>query len=401
MHIYGFRLAEQQIKILQSFLADNVVLKTFSLQEPIDQEHTLLVVSDMAALQEILNDPKMQNASVLLWNQLDEVLMANAWLAYCHSEWHYLKLALETAQKSTTTTVILGSSYAKYGISAQQLGKQCVNLGLDAQDIYYTCQLGKLVIKNNPNIQQVVLASGYYWFYSDISRANTPYTKGLITETYYPILKDAHHVCNLNELKLRSYIPDNLSFLDEEKTMNFYCRLIYQQQKGESAKLSKNFVYDAEKACWNINNRYIPATFDKAYPNEIPWKLLPPQEKDSFAVERCCDHNKLLRHIESYEENKKILNEFVLFCNNIGVEVYILCMPQTRDYLRHLLPEFQEHYFAALDAIEGAYQFLDFHETDIFEDQDYMDQDHLGPQGAEKVTAFLKELLVPSRDQRG
>ncbi len=398
MHIYGFRLKEQQRQTLQSLLADNVVLKTFSPQEPIDQEHSLLVISDMAALQEILNDPKMQNASVLLWNQLDEVLMANAWLSYCHSEWRYLQLALETAQKSTTTTVILGSSYAKYGLSAQQLGPQCVNLGLDAQDIYYTCKLGKLVIENNPNIQQVVLASGYYWFYSDISRADSMYAKGLITETYYPILKDAHHACYSNDLKLRSYIPDNLSFLDEEKTMNFYCRLIYQQQKGESAKLSKNFVYDSEKACWNMNSRYLPPTSDQVYPNEIPWKRLPPQVKDAFAAERCRDHNKLLRHLESYEENKKILNQFVLFCNNIGVEVYILCMPQTEDYLRHLLPEFQERYFAALDAIEGTYQFLDFHEADIFEYQDYLDQDHLGPQGAEKVTTFLKELLALSKD---
>ena len=66
MYIYSYRLKEQQMQTLQSFLADNVVLKTFSPQEPIDQEHSLLVISDMAALQEILNDPKMQNASVLL-----------------------------------------------------------------------------------------------------------------------------------------------------------------------------------------------------------------------------------------------------------------------------------------------------------------------------------------------
>ena len=126
--------------------------------------------------------------------------------------------------------------------------------------------------------------------------------------------------------------------------------------------------------------------------------MLPKNIKDAFAVERCRDHNKLLRHIESYEENKEILNQFVTLCNTIGVEVYILCMPQTKYYLRHLLPEFRERYFAALDTIEGTYQFLDFHDADIFDDQDYLDQDHLGPQGAEKATAFLKELLASSKD---
>lgn len=398
MYIYSYRLEEQQRQTLQSFLSDNVVLKTFSPQEPLVQGTVLVIIADMAAAQEVWKYSQVQNVPIVLWDQLEKVLIACAWQAYCHSEWRYLQLALETVQKPTTNTIVLGSSYAKYGISAQQLGAQCVNLGLDAQDIYYTCKLGQLVVKSNPNIQQVVLASGYYWFYSDISRANSAYAQGLITNTYYPILKDAHHASNLNNLEPQSYLSADMDFLNEEKAMDFYCRLLYQQQNGESAKLSRNFVYNAEKTSWEMNSRFVRTTFDQTHSDEMTWHLLSPMVKDAFAVERCRDHNKLLRHIESYEENKEILNQFVTLCNTIGVEVYILCMPQTKYYLRHLLPEFRERYFAALDTIEGTYQFLDFHDADIFDDQDYLDQDHLGPQGAEKATAFLKELLALSKD---
>ena len=180
MYIYSYRLEEQQRQTLQSFLSDNVVLKTFSPQEPLVQGTVLVIIADMAAAQEVWKYSQVQNVPIVLWDQLEKVLIACAWQAYCHSEWRYLQLALETVQKPTTNTIVLGSSYAKYGISAQQLGAQCVNLGLDAQDIYYTCKLGQLVVKSNPNIQQVVLASGYYWFYSDISRANSAYAQGLI-----------------------------------------------------------------------------------------------------------------------------------------------------------------------------------------------------------------------------
>lgn len=127
--------------------------------------------------------------------------------------------------------------------------------------------------------------------------------------------------------------------------------------------------------------------------NEVSWKFLPSTAKDAFARSRCKSHNKLLRHVDSYRENKEILNQFITFCNQRNVNAYILCMPQTEYYLLHLDPQFQRDYFAALDTVEGIYHFLDFHEVNIFSPQDYIDQDHLSPSGALKTTAILKELI--------
>lgn len=397
MNLYSYRLKQELFETLSSLVADDIILKHYSKGEPFDPEESLLILPDLSAAQEIAQDPTMQEAHFMLWSELEPVLTTCAWSAYCGAEWRYLQLALETAKQPAIDTVLLGSSYAKYGLSALQIGNGCVNLGLDAQDIYYTCRLGQMVIEKNQNIRQVVLASGYYWFFSDISRADTAYARELITDTYYPILKDAHHAKSLNGSVPQAFLPQELRFLDEDKTISHYCRQIYQQRRGDSAKMVKNFEYDFTTGSWKMNNRYPNTSLGDIRAGELPWYMLPAQVKDAFAADRCRNHNKLLRHTESYEENKEILNQFVTFCNQRNIQLYILCMPQTAEYLRHLSPQFKEHYFAALDAIEGEFQFLDFHEADIFQHEDYLDQDHLGPRGAEKATTFLKELLDSSR----
>ena len=68
-------------------------------------------------------------------------------------------------------------------------------------------------------------------------------------------------------------------------------------------------------------------------------------------------------------------------------------MPQTDHYLRYLDAKLKQDYYATLDCIEGDYIFLDFHGVELLGPEDYMDQDHLNPSGAKKITHFAKELV--------
>ena len=397
MNIYSYRLNPEQIETLRYILSDDASLKIYSEEEAIQGEQSLIIVSDVAAGQELLKRRQLDQIPILRWDAIESTIMEYAWVAYCNAECYYLQFAMERIENTDIDTVILGSSYAKYGLSAHQIGANCVNLGLNAQDIYYTCKLGCRVIEKNPKVRNIVLAAGYYWFFSDISLAKTEYGRGLITDTYYPILKDVHHAVNLDVSVHVKYLPHELNFLDEKRTMIQYGKTLYRQQNGESAKMTRKYAYSPSDRYWQMVNRYPRKPLENVGAGEIFWYMLPKNIKDAFAVERCRDHNKLLRHIESYEENKEILNQFVLFCNTRDINVYILCMPQTEDYLRHLAPQFREYYYTALDAIEGTYQFLDFHDANIFNHEDFLDQDHLGPKGAKKATMFLKEMLDSNR----
>lgn len=397
MNIYSYRLNPEQIETLRYILSDDASLKIYSEEEAIQGEQSLIIVSDVAAGQELLKRRQLDQIPILRWDAIESTIMEYAWVAYCNAECYYLQFAMERIENTDIDTVILGSSYAKYGLSAHQIGANCVNLGLDAQDIYYTCKLGYRVIEKNPRVRNIVLAAGYYWFFSDISRADTAYARGLITGTYYPILKDVHHAVNLDVSVHEKFLPRELNFLDENRTMIQSCKKLYCQQNGESAKMTKKYAYSPSDGYWKMINRYPRKLLENVPTGEISWYMIPPNAKDAFAVRRCSDHNKLLRHMASYEENKEVLNQFVSFCNRRDIDVYILCMPQTQDYIRHLAPQFREYYYTALDAIEGTYQFLDYHDANVFNHEDYLDQDHLGPKGAEKATMFLKEMLDSNR----
>lgn len=393
MNIYSYRLGPEQFETLRHILSDDAILEIYSEEEAIQSEQSLIIVPDVAVGQELLKRRHLERIPILRWDAIESTIMERAWVAYCNAECYYLDFAIKRIEKQETDTVILGSSYAKYGLSARQIGANCVNLGLDAQDIYYTCKLGYRVIEKNPRVRNIVLAAGYYWFFSDISRAESAYGKGLITGTYYPILKDVHHAANLDLSVYEKFLPHELNFLDEKRAMIQYCKKIYRQQNGESAKMTKKYAYNPNNGCWQIVNRYPRKRLEDVATGEVFWYMLPPNVKDALAVQRCNDHNKLLRHIASYQENKEVLNQFVSFCNTRDINIYILSMPQTEDYMRHLAPQFREYYYTALDAIEGTYQFLDYHDANVFNHEDYLDQDHLGPKGAEKATIFLKEML--------
>lgn len=394
--IYYYGLTEEQYKCLEQIVKTNTALKALPEDSSQFDAHGTLIIPEESVIQRLPLELIQRNPPILCWDRMEHYLLEAAWQAYCNAEQYYLRYALKRAYSPETDTLILGSSYAKYGLSASAIGKSCVNLGLDAQDIFYTCKLGMKVIEHNPNLCHIVLASGYYWFYSDVSRAKSEYARNLIANTYYPVLKDAHHAAGASFTEQCRFLSEELAFLDESSTLTYYCRKFYDSCGGESAKISRTFAL--KPSGWSICNRYVLKPSGAIGAGEYSWEMLPDAVKDAFAQIRCKDHNKLLRHIESFEENKGILNQFILFCNQKKINVYILCMPQTKAYLRHLDPRFQSDYEMALDEIEGIYHFIDFHEVDMFRAEDYMDQDHLSPLGAAKATTVLEELIDSCRE---
>lgn len=391
MKLYCYGLQTENLSCLKQIVKPGTEVLPISGEGFELDKDDVLILSSAEDMQRLDVEELSTSCPVHCWDQIYQSLLEKAWPEYCSAEQYYLHYALEKALESTVDTLFLGSSYAKYGLSATEFGDSCVNLGLDAQDMYYTCKLATKAIECNPNIRHIVLASGYYWFYSDISRAKSDYARNLIADTYYPILKDIHHADHTFTIQQRNPIFKKFHFLDQQKTFTYFCHVYYEHCNGESAKVTRTFALGPQG--WRVCNRFLLRQENQLVPNEMRWYLLPASVKDSLARARCKDHNRLLQHTESYQENTAILNQFITLCNQKNINVYILCMPQTEYYLWHLEPRFKQDYFAALDKVTGEYHFLDFHEASIFQPEDYIDQDHLSPSGAKKTTAILKELI--------
>ena len=93
--------------------------------------------------------------------------------------------AFKKARSSETTTLMIGSSYGRDGFFPKLINDNCVNLAHKSQDVYYSCLIAKKVLEVNPNIKDIILGTGYYFFYTDISRSKGEQEQnGLIANIY-------------------------------------------------------------------------------------------------------------------------------------------------------------------------------------------------------------------------
>ena len=108
MNIYSYQLNPEQIETLRYILSDDARLKIYSEEEAIQTEQSLIIVSDVAAGQELLKRRQLDQIPILRWDAIESTIMERAWVAYCNAECYYLDFAIKRIEKQETDTVILG-----------------------------------------------------------------------------------------------------------------------------------------------------------------------------------------------------------------------------------------------------------------------------------------------------
>ena len=102
-------------------------------------------------------------------------------------------------------------------------------------------------------------------------------------------------------------------------------------------------------------------------------------------------HNKSIRYKRTLEENKYLLNEFVNFCGERNISVFLVVAPMSKYYSSGLDKSFKKVFYDVLNSLDGIVHLLDFNEDalDVFGDNDFNDADHLNDIGAEKLTRII------------
>lgn len=117
------------------------------------------------------DETKFRPENVMVW---DEQFIN--FYKYAMEEWSrnydgcYIQNALNDARKNYYEAVVVGSSYARFGVEEGLFGIRCKNLASSSQDLYYACKIAKDVCEANRRIKKVILGCSYYYFYSDLSR---------------------------------------------------------------------------------------------------------------------------------------------------------------------------------------------------------------------------------------
>lgn len=292
----------------------------------------------------------------------------------------WLRTMLEQAATARTagSTLITGSSHA---LSAIREGywNNAFNCSMHSQDIYYDFQCARRVLSaaERGRFSRCFIIMGYYIAYQDLSLSKAS-RETMIANIYYPIFGDAHHWESPPRRDLWDGVE--ISLPPERAITPEFIKLVC-----ERAAVRKLLEYGTYYSALQPRRSY----FDL---NGRTWAQVSPEERLAMGKIRTDDHNKIFRHKASFEENKRILQEFVRFLYDHEVQPIVVITPFTPEYNQFVRPELRTGVEELLGSVPEDIYYIDFNQLEgVFDPTDFMDTDHLSAAGAEKVSAILAE----------
>lgn len=283
----------------------------------------------------------------------------------------WLKSKIKQAQntKVSGSTLITGSSHALNGIY-EPMWKNAINCSMHSQDIYYDFACAKKIIDQNNCFDRCFIVLGYYISYQDLS-LSTNWGKYILENVYSPVLNDIH---NWSE-KIEPVIWKNFEALSEQEKINCEEAAEYMlKDKGYYNELNKRHSYFDLKG--------------------LTWSDLTEAQKDKLGKYRATEHNRNLLHVESFDENKNILDEFVHYLYQNDVLPIFVIPPFTKEYCKYVDPKLKQDVLDMTDNLSDDVNYIDFNDNpDLFDDNDFMDTDHMTARGAAKMSLMLSNMF--------
>ncbi|RKS87078.1 hypothetical protein DES39_0289 [Orbus hercynius] len=254
---------------------------------------------------------------------------------FVFNELYNKKVQLNAVKK--LEILALGSSHGAYSFIPEIIGRNSFNLCSTSQDLYYSYQLYKKLNNSYDELKTIVL------FYSIFSNGfEIEKTKEKSISAYFKFLYNIEPKFNNNELIL------------EQKKIK-----IFRMQTNMFEKIDNGFLYHKDKPldCFNVNDR----------------------------VNIHLRENK--RENDQLDYVVKLINE----CNKNNQKLCIILSPARRDYKR-LVPN---NSFEKILELKKQYKFemIDFFNSNLFNDDDFFDCDHVNLVGAKKLSNRLKDYL--------
>lgn len=293
----------------------------------------------------------------------------------------YLDAMHEKNRKVGSKIIVAGSSHAMNGIVESELPKGTINFSISSQDLYFDfLNIKKALEEGKQQIENCIINIGYYMIYQDLSLSKT--MDYLMYSVYGPLFGDTHNYQGENKIDLwSSYKKFEITYSKEllQKLCTEFSRGFFQ---GEGS------YYGSLKA--REQNNLLLA-------NGIIWQNLSEEEKHVYAQKRAADHNRLRKHFESRKENGKIVQQMTKYLQENGIKPIFTIFPFTRFYNYYIDEEYKKDIFSLLDSLPYEVEFLDMNDyLDIFDDDDFLDTDHLNLTGVRKASKLLNDFITVS-----
>lgn len=247
-------------------------------------------------------------------------------------------------------TLITGISYFVTGIRGEYLNKVGINLAFDSQDLYYDYNIAKyLLTKYENRIKYAIIGLNYYSFQYDLSLSSLKDNVKL----YYPRLKKSHNLniyeCDYDRLLINKSIADKILRVTNEGDYEL---------NNESISLTN------QKDLEGIGMKQAMLDCKKNYPKTV-------------------------------EENKIILKKYLRLLNNYDIKPIIVICPTSKYYYNYFSDRIKKEFLNLINEIQKEYsfQFIDYFQSDLFDDSLFGDVSHLTYEGGEKFTNILNKVI--------
>jgi len=222
---------------------------------------------------------------------------------------------------------------------------------------------------------------GYYMLYQDISKSES--LQPIITNTYLNLFGEecGHSLKSAKADNLFEKIPIQVDIYPEELirklAMYWSKHALYEQSSYYGSFLTRE------------NNSILGV-------KKVDWNSISEEDKIAYAENRTLNgHNKHIKHIKTRKENGEMLTEIVKALNDNDIKTIFFITPYTKCYNSLIDPAYKPNILDALEKLEYPVEFLDMNDySDMFDDTDFIDSDHLNLQGAHKATNLLNQFTA-------
>lgn len=249
---------------------------------------------------------------------------------------HFNKFIQLQYYKNHIKTLVLGSSHGDFGYIAKE---DEFNLSLTSQDLYYSYKL----YEKYANLSQLKNIILFYSVFSNGFILDKTSLKEIALS--YKMFFDIPIVHNCLYLKLR-----NLSF------PKYLCKVI-----------------KTEIIFCNGNNKHTENLFMNT--------------KEITANERAKAHKKTYNRPDKQIKWLKLL---IQLANKNKHRVFIVISPATKEYKSYLVSE--SNLFTEIKELKHC-KIIDLYNSNLFEQEDFGDWDHLNENGAKKLSNYVRNLI--------
>ncbi len=294
----------------------------------------------------------------------------NALYRLIKQNYDYIYLKSRFLRDASIVTV--GSSYAAKGIDVHLFNENTINFCCSSQDLFYDYKLVDAYLMDHKKIRGVIIIAGYYDIFRDISLEEKEGVD-LIRKIYWPITKSVRN----STIKVDDY--DFYKDLEEFQLSDHQCNDLMNVAINMMTKRANHF---------NDYNVRVSGVFNY---QGIPWWKAPEDVRHQLGRERANLHNRFLQYKKTLDVNIRLLESFFTVLNESNLKILVCIPPFSKFYYDNLDREMirisGEKWKNMCNEFGAIY--LDYNESEDFEEGDFLDMDHLNNRGALKFSQSL------------